>query len=164
MEVRGFLVSRNHRVCDALLERQVPGLHVVSYSEGIVRLQEGLQGFFPKECSGARGELKTDPKCEGGLTAESAAFPPGGPPQPRGRSRTHSTVRPRAAAGRRCGCERARHGQRITPARSHLHLAASPSLRVKLLQFSCELQDLLEWVWLHVLRLRQQRRVLHGGV
>ncbi len=70
-EVRGFLVSRSHRVCDALLEGQVPGLHVVSYSEGIVRLQEGLQGISPKRmfrCP-TRGGLKTDPKCEGELTA-----------------------------------------------------------------------------------------------
>jgi hypothetical protein len=28
-KVRGFLVSRNHRVRDALLEGQVPGLHVI---------------------------------------------------------------------------------------------------------------------------------------
>jgi hypothetical protein len=27
VEVRGFLVSRNHRVRDALLEGQVPSLH-----------------------------------------------------------------------------------------------------------------------------------------
>src|SRR4030095_188414 len=44
----GSRAALGHRVCDALLERQVPGLHVVSYSEGIVCALERAARIFPQ--------------------------------------------------------------------------------------------------------------------
>ena len=72
-----------------------------------MRLREGCKAFFQKNVPVARGggTLKTNPKCEGGLTAEPAAVPPPSPrPSHEGRLRAfhNGAARGRRAALRVC--------------------------------------------------------------